>query len=64
MTRLELISYLDGGIEGLRELSSRQIHSDNEIRIGHKFFRPQVLEKLLSDLEDLSFHVGNEPDTK
>lgn len=60
MSKQDIISYLDGGIEALRELVNRPIHSDHQIRIGYKFYAPETLEKLTSALEDLSFHVGNE----
>lgn len=64
MNRQELISRLDDGAAAVRELASRRIHSDRQIRIGTRFYTREALEKLTGMLEDLSFHVGDEPETR
>jgi len=60
MNKQDLISYLDGGVEALRDLSYRPTHSDNQIRIGARLYTRKELEQLTAALETISWAVGDE----
>lgn len=60
MSKQELISYLDDGVVGLRELSYRPSHSDGLIRVGVHMYSRKQLEDLLAAVQTLSDAVSDE----
>lgn len=61
MNRTELISRLDDGIAALRDLADRTTHSDNQIRIGTRFYTRARLNQMIDAVEEVAFDVGEEP---
>lgn len=60
MTKQDLISYLDDGVTGLRELVYRPSHSDGLIQVGTRMYSREELETLMLDVQTLSDGVSDE----